>query len=288
MVPVKPRFSRSAGSAYRYARGYLIVLIALTVVNCIFYLLGEDTYYAASIMLVYGMFEPSFPEIIVPLLIFAVFVAAWILSKRKPGWMVVALVLFILDTLYIFVLALGYSSYYGIGLGTALLQFALDLIIHVIGLVILAIGVKKRKIGTMTDEELTAAGTAAGVAAARIEGVPEEDFAPEIPCSFTVFSPGARRSAYSSGALRFGPERLVLGGRTALSQALIGVLAPLKEVAGVSYEEIGPVTIANRHQTSFSFQLTDGRTVTLSLARRERERLYQLMEQHGVTMPPLS
>ena len=301
---MKPKLTRSAGSVYRYARDFLLALIVLTVANCVFLLLGNESYFVDSIMAAFYLFflwleEYDFPfllGVIVPVLIVAAYTACYFLSKRKSIWMIIALVLLALDTLFVFYLIYAAYDYY-YTFGEALLLYALDLVIHIAGLVILALAVKNRKIGTMTDQELTQAGTAAGVAAARIESTPQaaekiermtqSGLSPEVQCLVSILEPGKKIPSTGEGVVRFETAELVIGGRSMASQMLVGRLASMKELARVGYQEIGPVTAAGKKQKSFSLPLPDGRTATVAPGgKNDQQRFYDLMVQHGVTMPP--
>lgn len=301
---MKTKMARSAGSVYRYARDFLLVLIVLTVVNCVFRLLEMENYFVDSILLAFQLFalwleEYDFPfllGVVVPVLIVAAYTVCFFLSKRKSVWMIVALVLLALDTLFVFYLIYAATEYY-YTFGEALLLYALDLIIHIFGLVILALAVKNRKVGTMTDAEMTQAGSAAGAAAARIEStpqaaaqmerMPQRDLSPEVQCLVTVTEPGKKIPFTGEGVARFEAEELVLGGRSMASQMLVGRLSSMKELVRVRYQEIGPVTSADKKQRSFALPLPDGRTATVAPSGKgDRQRFYDLLLQRGVTMPP--
>ena len=142
---------------YKNARYNLICAIVATLVNLLFVLIGEDTYFLFSIAIPYlfsniaAFYCGHFPEemyaeipdmvyypkeifyvvFALSLAVVALYLVAFFLSKKeKVGWLIFALVFFSLDTLLMFVM-------YGIS-GS----FALDYIFHAWLLVILILGVR--------------------------------------------------------------------------------------------------------------------------------------------------
>lgn len=118
-------------SKYNSARMNLLLVLAFTAVNIILLLTGSYTYFlfSASIpyflvdmgMLMCGKYPPEVyvgelagmeflpPAVLVILtilavLILAAYVLCWVFSKKKVGWLMAALVLFIIDTLGMFIL----------------------------------------------------------------------------------------------------------------------------------------------------------------------------------------
>lgn len=96
---------------YRNARMNLLLMMLLTAVNVALALLGEDTYYLFTNYLAYllGVYAAAFYSIsgdsayivvgiVLPLLVLLPYFLCWLLSKKRRGWMIAALVLFSLDT----------------------------------------------------------------------------------------------------------------------------------------------------------------------------------------------
>lgn len=137
---------------YKTARNNLLLMLILTVVNIVLYVTGSDT------MMLFSATVPYFGIIIGSVsgsqafLTFCICIAAaililyllcWILSKDHYGWMTVALVLFIIDTLAMI------GMYFGLGEISGIL----DVVIHVWVLYYLIIGVKYGKqLKNMSDE----------------------------------------------------------------------------------------------------------------------------------------
>lgn len=121
-------------SKYNVARGNLLLVVILSLVNIILLAVDSSLYFPFSISLPYylitgarllcGMYpeefyvefaeitgEPVMTEflpsvvftvaLVIGVIIIAVFSLCWLLSKKKVGWMIAALVLFVLDTLYL-------------------------------------------------------------------------------------------------------------------------------------------------------------------------------------------
>lgn len=137
---------------YKTARNNLLLMLILTVVNILLYATGSDT------MMLFSATIPYFGIIIgsvsgsqafltfcvcIAAAILITFLLCWILSKDHYGWMIVALVLFIIDTLAMIGMYLGMGEMSGI----------LDVVIHVWVLYYLIIGVKYGKqLKTMPEE----------------------------------------------------------------------------------------------------------------------------------------
>ncbi len=125
----------------KMARSNLLLMIALTVVNIILLATGADTmllfsatvpYYVAA----FGIFSEISQLIVAGLVIAAVilvlYLLCWIFSKKHYGWMIAALVFFILDSIAMIGLYILAEDFSGI----------LDLVIHIWVLYYLIIGVR--------------------------------------------------------------------------------------------------------------------------------------------------
>lgn len=126
---------------YATARGNLLLMLGLTLVNIILLVANADVMLLFSATVPYYSVAFGIVDETGLLLIPAIFVAAvsliayflcWIFSKKHYGWMIAALVLFILDTVFLVVLYLWLQDFSGI----------LDLLIHIWVLYYLIIGVK--------------------------------------------------------------------------------------------------------------------------------------------------
>lgn len=129
---------------YTKARNNLLLMLILTVINIILYFVGSDT------MMLFSATVPYFGIIIgsvagsqaffmfcacIAAAILILYLLCWILSKDHYGWMIVALVLFILDTLAMIGMYLGIGEFSGI----------LDVVIHAWVLYYLIVGVNSGK-----------------------------------------------------------------------------------------------------------------------------------------------
>ena len=156
-------------SNYTNARANIMVMVVFTVIN-IFLLFVGNTYFLFSAFIPYiiadfgfffaGRYPADFygedaiilgdGALVVCLVIAAVFLAlyvlAWIFSKKHVGWMIFALVFFSLDTLF---LLLGMS-----------IDLVIDLVFHAWIIVILAIGIhahfKLQKLPEVNEAEFVA------------------------------------------------------------------------------------------------------------------------------------
>lgn len=128
-----------AQQKYNSARSNLLLMLGFTVINIILLVAKADVMFlfAASVpyySMVFGMVESVLlmPAIVIAVISLALYLLCWIFSKKHVGWMITALVLFVLDTLF------------GAGLFFLLEEVSgvLDIVIHIWVLYYLVIGVK--------------------------------------------------------------------------------------------------------------------------------------------------
>lgn len=140
---------------FNAARSNLLLMLILTVVNIALLIAGSDTfllfsvsipYYAVCLPVVWGEYELFLAGCVLAVILVVVYFLCWLLSKKRPGWLIVALVLFILDTLGLIGFYLLAEEVSGI----------VDLVIHIWVLYYLISGImnaKKLKNMPMTLEE---------------------------------------------------------------------------------------------------------------------------------------
>ncbi len=139
----KPTFSARTFAMQKYAsaRSNLLLMVALTAINVILLALGSEMMMLFSatvpyIAVVFGIAGETSASLIVGIgvavVILTMYGACWLLSKKHYGFMVAAMVLFILDTISMAFLYLFAGEVSGI----------LDVIFHVWVLYYLIIGVK--------------------------------------------------------------------------------------------------------------------------------------------------
>lgn len=95
-----------AMQTYSNARSNLILMIVLTIVNVILYLTGSDAMllFSATVPYLSAIVALEFNEMFVLFTPIAVgtivlYLLCWIFSKKRYGWMIFALILFVIDTL---------------------------------------------------------------------------------------------------------------------------------------------------------------------------------------------
>ena len=102
-----PLTKSAAQQKYDRARNNLLAMILLTLLNLVLLVLETDSMFLFSASVPYILMVLGIYSEFLPLLVFCAVIAAiamvlyflcWLLSKKRPGWMIVALVLFILDT----------------------------------------------------------------------------------------------------------------------------------------------------------------------------------------------
>lgn len=140
---------------FNSARSNLLLVLVLTLVNIGLLIAGSDTfmlfsasipYYAVCLPVVWGEFELFVVGCVLAVVLMVLYFLCWLLSKKHPGWLVVALVLFILDTLALIGFYLLAEEISGI----------MDVVIHVWVLYYLVNGIfaaRKLKNLPMTLEE---------------------------------------------------------------------------------------------------------------------------------------
>lgn len=143
----------------RYARGTVLTILLMTVVNLLLLFLDYDRYFLFSASVPYygvavarALELNAAPFAALAVVILAGYLVCWILGKKKSGAITAALVLFSLDTLALLALAIL------VGLAGEPLATLLDLLFHVAALVELAVGVsagaKLKKLPPEPKEEV--------------------------------------------------------------------------------------------------------------------------------------
>ena len=151
---------------YIQARGNLMLAVCLTAVNIVMLLLKFTGMFLFSVTVPYyavlfGMVEET-GTLFIPCLLFAaailgVYFLCWLFSKKNPGWMTAALVLFSIDTVCMLALYIWAQDFSGI----------LDLIMHAMLLYYLISAVRANaKLQQLPPEELSYENDF------RLEGVP--------------------------------------------------------------------------------------------------------------------
>lgn len=147
---------------FEIARMNLITAVLITVVNMVLKITGSDSYFLFSISLPYYEFDKeAILMMVVCTAILGFYVLAWLLSKKKPGWMIAALVAFVLDCVYLAVFSFfvvqnfSYMASYR--------DFILEYAFHIWVLAYLIIGVCNCK---KYREAIAAVETAASTASA--------------------------------------------------------------------------------------------------------------------------
>ena len=142
--------NKTAGAAYKAARGNLLAMLVLTAVNTLLALTGSDRYYLFTDFAAYiwAVFARGFYDFTGEakwlvlgaagaVLVMAVYFLCWLLSKKRRGWLTAALVLFIIDTVALVVITFAlYDSPMG---------KLVDFLLHIWAIVELVQGVRASK-----------------------------------------------------------------------------------------------------------------------------------------------
>lgn len=138
-MTLSPR--QAAEAKYRSSRQNLLLVICITVVNMVICAIGMDTYFLFSITVpyfgaVFAITSPYMFDLLlwggVAAVSLTLYFLCWLFSKKHPGWMTAALVLFCLDTVFLVWICLLMEDFSGI----------LDALMHIWILYYLIVGVK--------------------------------------------------------------------------------------------------------------------------------------------------
>ena len=138
----KPQSVREiAEEKFNSARSNLLLVVILTLINMVLLVVGSDSMMLFSATIPYwamlvGIVSVAGPFFIggiaVGVILLGIYFACWFFSKKHYGWMIAALVLFIIDTIFLAGLYLLIGDVSG----------WLDIIIHIWVLYYLIMGVK--------------------------------------------------------------------------------------------------------------------------------------------------
>lgn len=186
---------RAYETKYANARVNLLLVVAFTAINIIILATGSYTYFLFSASIPYfiadmGMllcgkyppeayvdgfeemivFEPSvFPVfLVIALLIVSVYLVFWFFSKKKPGFLMAALVLFVIDTVGMFIL-------YGVSFDSIV-----DIIFHAYVIWSLVSGIKAHNALLALPKEEVAPIEGEGFVNVDPTVAPTEEAAPEV------------------------------------------------------------------------------------------------------------
>ena len=276
---------RSMGNSpdrvYRNARYAIILLVALTAVNIFLRIVNIDRYFVSSVFLSYFMvsFFGGMGKIalgtVIAVLILVPYLLAYFLSKKKPVWMVVALVLFALDTLFVIFMMFLLKR-----IGASPLSMILDLLLH--GLVIfeLSMGVKYREAATAVEE-----GTEDG------PQLPsdEDGTYSEVRCAVALSKENGKHTPEAVGVVRFYENEVVIGTVSTTKALLVGAAfsAPTERIR-FGYSEITRAYFAKKNERTVRIDLTDDRYMYFVLNVANRDQLLSLLSEHGVTVEPFA
>lgn len=262
----------SPARRYKTARSTLIILIALTALNLVLLLLKSRRYYLCSIYLAYWLAGPTLPGVLLPLGLMALYGAVYVLSGRRGGWLVAGAAFYLLDTVFVLVLSMGFVA---VGDKAALFAPNTELLLHLAFDILLILGLKGRKVGTMSDEELLSAESA------------EAGLYPEISCTVSVSDDGTPGTLSTPGFIRFEPEELVVSAQSVSASILAGsMLAREKEAVRVPYGSICAASYLTKRESGVQLDLEGGRILCLVfLGQADRDRFLKLMAARGAVLP---
>ena len=274
----KRKMTNSPEKVYQSARYAIIFLVALTAVNILMSALDVNRYFVASVFMSYFMvsiMENTALGVAVAAAILVPYILAYFLSKKKPVWMVIALVLFVLDTLFvIFCMFLLHRA------GNSPWSMLFDLALHAFVIFELAMGVKYREAATAEPDE-TAEGPAMPA---------DEDGAyNEVSCAVAVSKENGKHTAEAVGVVRFYENEVVIGTVGTGMAVLIGAgyAAPTERLR-FGYPEIQRVYYAKKNERTVRIDLTEDRYVYCAVNDATRDQLATQLYRHGFTIEPFA
>lgn len=275
------KMGTSPDRVYQSARYAIILLVALTAVNIFLRAVSIDRYFVSSVFLSYFMVT-YFGEIgnlalgvAIAAAILVPYVLAFILSKKKPAWMIVALVLFVLDTLFVI-----YMMFLLKRVGESPFGMILDLLMHGFVIFELAMGVKYR-------EAATAEADAAGEGPALSSD--EDGTYSEVSCVVAVSKEDGRHTLEETGVVRFYENEIALGTVGTAKALLIGsAYSSPTERMRFGYSEVARAYFAKKNERTVRLDLADGRYAYFVVAGANRDQLVTLLQEHGITVEPFA
>lgn len=129
---------------FNLARSNFFTALILTVVNIVLLALGANVYLLFSVSFPYIMFDTTNIVHSIPaLVVLALYIVFYICSKKKPGFMIAALVAFILD--FIFLIGISYFITVISENQVTFADYIIDYLTHIWVLVYLIIGTVNTK-----------------------------------------------------------------------------------------------------------------------------------------------
>ena len=267
--------------AYQSARYAIILLVALTAVNIFMRAVSIDRYFVSSVFLSYfavnyfGELGNLALGVAIAAAIIVPYVLAFILSKQKPVWMIIALALFAVDTLFVIFMMVRLKR-----VGVSPFGMILDLLMHGFVIFELAMGVKYRK-----------AATAGADGAEEGPAMPsdEDGTYSEVSCVIAVSKENGKHTLEETGVVRFYENEIVIGTVGTAKALLIGAAySASTERMRFGYAEISRAYFAKENERTVRLDLADGRYTYFILTDANRDQLLSLLGEHGVTVEPFA
>ncbi len=276
------RMASSPKRIYQAARYTILIMVALTVMNVILSFLDSDSYYVSSVFASFFTavaFENAI-GIVLGALILVPYVLAFIFSKKKWAWMIVALVLAAIDLLFLIAIGL---------LTETLLYSILDLVAHAAIIVVLILGVVRGKAATADPETVMTTDAATDADPQRSAQGGQADSFIDVLCTVSVSQDGQRHSFEAEGLARFYANELALGTNSVAQTLLIGsAFASTKEQIRFAYTDIVRAYYAKKNERTVRIDLQDGRYAYLIFTKANAEQAAELLYAHGVTIEPFA
>ena len=267
----------SAQYIYKNARHAVLSLILFAVMNIALCLVGLDIYFVSGVFLAYFLsVGGGTTGILAAISVLIPFVLCFFFSKRKRGWLVAALVMVCIDTLWLICVALGSERS---------ILFLADILFHGSALAMLAMGVKNGKAATDEQEcdpyhQVEDVGT---------DGPPdnEEGAFTDIACDLKISKSDRRFGLSLTGVARFYETEVALGGKNTLQEGIMGSrLTPIDEKLRFAYTDIDRAFYRDVNEFNVQIDLVDGRACRLFLTRGTRPKVVDILSGHGIAIEP--
>lgn len=271
----------SAQQNYKTARYALLGLILVAVINIALLFAEFDIYFMSGVFLFYLL---SFGTklmgrtayVLSAVLILALYVLCFVLSKRKRGWLVAALAMVCIDTLLLVFFALGSGEF---------ITFLMDILYHGSALWLLGMGVKNGKAATgERDSDPYHPAEAPGQ---EVPSDDEEGPFTDAECTLSVSENGRRFGPSSNGVARFYETYVAFGMKNPVHDGILGSRLTLaQERLRFAYTDIDRARFTDVNEFNVQIDLVDGRACRFFLTRGSRPKLVDLLTTHGIAIEP--
>ncbi len=278
----KTKLTKSPLRLYRSARYSILLLIALTVVNVLLKRIRDHFYFASSVYLSYYLCDcfAGWKGILLAALVLVPYLLAFFLSRKRTAWMIIALILFALDTLFLlYIMTTAFQR------GENAAVMIADLFVHLLGIVELAMGVKYRY---AASEETQQFGREFGPV---VTSTDIDDRYTEVACIVSLSKENGKATPEVHGVARFCENELAVGTSSLAKTLLVGAaFTASEEKIRIPYSDIVRAYPSHLGK-GIRIELNDGRFVCFTFRNTigkfkntAGDSMTELFRTHGVAV----